>query len=253
MSERKLPWLAVLLLLLAPLAFADTVKLKDGRTLEGTILGANDTNVTLDAGGIKMDIPKENIDSISMGSGGGGAAASGGEAAAPASGGGAAAPKALVIPAGTPMKVRLGQSVSSKGHAGQQFTGNLEVAITVQGNAVVPAGAKVIGRLTDTQRNRALTGKAGIQFELTTIEIDGTPYPIVTETLGFEAAKSKGQKTVGRAAKGAAVGALIDGSDGAKTGAKVGLGLSLLRGKEDIKVPAGTILDFRLYQQLDVN
>jgi hypothetical protein len=230
------------LLLLAPAAIADAVKLKDGRTLEGQILGADDTNLTIDAGGIKMEIPKANIESVTMGSGGDAAA-----------GGGQAAPQPIQVPAGTPMKFRLGQSVSSKGYAGQQFTGNLEVALTVGGNVIAPAGTKVIGRLTDTQRSRAMSGKAGIAFELTTIEIDGVPYPIVTETVGFETANKAGQ-TLGRTAKAAAVGGLIDGSEGAKTGAKVGLGLSLLGGSrnKDIKIPAGTILDFRLYQPLNL-
>jgi hypothetical protein len=244
MNRKWLPCFVALALIGLP-AFADTLKLKDGRTIQGQILGADDEMITIDAGGIKMEIPKANVESVTMGEGGGQAAAP--AASAPA------APQPVVVPAGTPMKIKLGQSVSSKGYAGQQFTGVLEVALVVQGNVIAPAGTKVIGRLTDTQRSRAMTGKAGISFELTTIEIDGVPYPIVTETLAFETANKAGS-TAKRAAKGAAIGGLIDGSDGAKTGAKVGLGASLLGGSRhrDVKIPAGTILDFRLYQQLDI-
>jgi hypothetical protein len=247
--KKCFPWMLAVALIALP-AVADTLTLKDGRTIKGKILGADDTKITIDAGGIKMEIPKADVDSVSMGESG--AAPAGGQAAAPQTSA-PAEPEPIQVPAGTPLKVKLGQSISSKGYAGQQFTGVLEVAMTVQGNVIAPGGTKVIGRLTDKKRSRAMSGKAGVAFELTTIELDGVPYPIVTETLAFETANKAGS-TAKRTAKGAAIGGLIDGSDGAKTGAKVGLGASLLGGSRnrDVTIPAGTILDFRLYQPLNL-
>ena len=52
--------------------------------------------------------------------------------------------------------------------------------------------------------------------------------------------------TLGRTARTAAIGGLIDGSDGAKTGAKVGAGISLLTRNNDIQIEKGTLLDFAL-------
>lgn len=229
------------LALVVPLSAADTVVLKDGRTMEGTITGTDAEKITLDIDGISVDIPRANVESIQLG------------AASPDQGAPSekAAPAATVaeVSAGTPLKIRLSQSVSSRGSKGQQFTAKLEVALAVQGTVIAPAGTKVIGRLTDTQRTRVLTGKAGISMELTDLVIDGVSTKIVTETLDFESA-NKAQSTASKTAKGAAVGGLIGGSSGAKTGAKVGLGASVLRGRQDIQIPAGSILDFRLYQAL---
>jgi hypothetical protein len=240
MWARAFLCMLILAMSVAPSA-ADTVVLKDGRTMQGTITATDAEKITLDIDGISVDIPKAKVESIQMGT------------VAPDQGAPAQAPPppaaVAEVPAGTPMKIRLGQSVSSRGHKGQQFTAKLEVALAVQGAVVAPAGTKVIGRLTDTQRTRVLAGKAEISMELPDLVIDGVSTPIVTETLDFESA-NKAKSTATKTAKGAAIGGLIDGSDGARTGAKVGLGASILRGRQDIQIPAGSILDFRLYQAL---
>jgi len=48
------------------------------------------------------------------------------------------------------------------------------------------------------------------------------------------------------------LGGLIDGSSGAKTGAKVGLGVSILTSGDSISVPAGTILETALRVPLEI-
>jgi len=45
---------------------------------------------------------------------------------------------------------------------------------------------------------------------------------------------------------------LVDGSSGAKTGAKVGLGASILTGGQSINVPAGTLLETALRTPLSI-
>lgn len=42
------------------------------------------------------------------------------------------------------------------------------------------------------------------------------------------------------------IGGLVDGSDGARTGAKVGAGAAILTKGEQINIPAGTIMETRL-------
>jgi hypothetical protein len=59
--------------------------------------------------------------------------------------------------------------------------------------------------------------------------------------------------TLGRTARTAAIGGLINGTDGAKTGAKVGVGASLLTRNSDIKIEAGTLLDFALNKPIILN
>ncbi|MBW2220378.1 MAG: hypothetical protein JRF40_12965, partial [Deltaproteobacteria bacterium] len=54
------------------------------------------------------------------------------------------------------------------------------------------------------------------------------------------------KNTVGKTARFAAIGALADGKKGARTGAKVGVGVSVLTSGNQINIPAGTLLDFTL-------
>jgi len=86
---------------------------------------------------------------------------------------------------------------------------------------------------------------------LTDININGNITPISTSAINA-LTKSTGKSTVGRVGRATAIGALADGSDGAKTGAKIGLGVSLLRGGNQVVVPAGTLLDFKLSAPLKV-
>jgi len=44
--------------------------------------------------------------------------------------------------------------------------------------------------------------------------------------------------------------ALLDGSSGARTGAKEGLGAAILRGGNQVVIPGGTLLDFKLDEEL---
>ena len=68
----------------------------------------------------------------------------------------------------------------------------------------------------------------------------------------FHTIQGEGRNTVGRTARAAAIGGLIDGSDGARTGAKVGLGASILTRGESLQVPAGTLLETQLRTPLDL-
>jgi hypothetical protein len=52
--------------------------------------------------------------------------------------------------------------------------------------------------------------------------------------------------TVGKTAWGAAIGALADGRDGARTGAKIGLGMAVLSAGKSVNIPSGTLLDITL-------
>jgi hypothetical protein len=46
--------------------------------------------------------------------------------------------------------------------------------------------------------------------------------------------------------RGAAIGGLAEGSSGAKTGARVGLGTAILSGGNQVAYPPGTLIDFQL-------
>ena len=70
--------------------------------------------------------------------------------------------------------------------------------------------------------------------------------PIRTGEIQAVAESGSGKNTVGKTARGAAIGGLIDGKDGARTGAKVGLGAAILTRGGKINIPANTLLEVPL-------
>jgi hypothetical protein len=87
-----------------------------------------------------------------------------------------------------------------------------------------------------------------VLLTLTDIQINGELKPIVTSVLNAVTAKSTGATSAGRLARGAAIGGLAGGKSGARTGAKIGGGLAILSGGNQVSIPSGSLLDFRLAQ-----
>ncbi|MEH6593185.1 MAG: hypothetical protein V7746_23140 [Halioglobus sp.] len=153
-----------------------------------------------------------------------------------------------IVPAGTSFLVRTGQTLSTDNvSAGHRFTARLEADLVANGVVVAPRGSTVYGVVTKAQKSGRLAGKATLAFTLTDIMINNQMRPIVTSEVGGESANTGG-KSAGTTARAAAIGGLADGSSGAKTGAKVGLGVSLLTRGNAASVPSGSLLDFRLQQ-----
>jgi len=76
--------------------------------------------------------------------------------------------------------------------------------------------------------------------------------PISSGSVKAVAESGSGKKTVGKTARFAAIGALADGNKGAKQGAKIGLGVSVLTKGGSINIPAGTLLDVPLAAGLTI-
>ena len=138
-----------------------------------------------------------------------------------------------------------------KNAEGHKFTAKLESAIVIDGVTVVPVDSNVYGVVLEATKSRRLAGKASIKLGVTDIRINGVMHKIKTTALtgvGEQTAK----KSAGQVGKWAAIGALADGSSGAKTGAKVGLGAAVLTGGNQAQIPAGTLLEFSLTEAVDL-
>lgn len=156
------------------------------------------------------------------------------------------APASVTVPAGTHLMVNLDSAIDSRQHkAGHKFTATLEGDIVANNTVVAPRGSKVYGQLTATKKSGRLAGRSEMQITLTQILINNQLKPIVTS--GVKAVTdSTAKKTAGTVARGAVIGALADGKKGARTGAKIGAGVSVLTSGNQINIPAGTLLDFTL-------
>jgi hypothetical protein len=225
----------------APSAWADTLTLKDGQVIQGLLVERNETAVKFKVGGVggqELSFPMSAVQDISFGA-----------PAAPAAPPPAPAPAAagnVTVSAGMPMVVKLQEAIDSRKHkANHKFTATLEGDLVSGGVVVAPKGSVVYGVIASAKRSGRLRGQTELVLTLTEINVNDQLKPIVTSKIKASGGKT-GKQTVGRAARGAAVGGLADGKDGAETGAKVGLAMSVLGGSGDIAIPQGTLLEFRL-------
>jgi hypothetical protein len=155
--------------------------------------------------------------------------------------------EAVTVPAGTHMMVRMTDTVNSRTHGeGHKFTAELEGDLVVGDTVVAPRGTKIYGQLTKSEQAGRLRGRSKMTITFTHLMINGQLKPIQTSNIQTVAEKGSAGDTVGKTARGAAIGALADGRDGARTGAKIGLGIAVLTTGRSINIPSGTLLDVML-------
>ena len=168
----------------------------------------------------------------------------------------AEAEKKITIPAGTPILIRMVDSIdSSQQKAGFRFTATLETNLQAEDTVVVPRGATVYGRLAEASSAGRLAGSSELTVELTDIVIHGTAYPLLTSTYEVKG-KGEGGDTAKKVIGGAGLGALIGGLAGGGKGAGIGVaagaagGTALAAAKkgEQLQIPSESLLEFRLEQ-----
>lgn len=231
----------LLLLLSSPFVNADTIELNNGKTMQGTFIGNEGDAVKFKVDGISMSFQKKDVKNIAMGSSAAAAKTTEKQAAAEKKASGP-----VSLDAGTTLTIRLSEGLNSGKHAtGHKFSAVLEGALTKDGVKVAPAGSKVYGVISEAVKARRIAGDAKILISLTGIRINGQIVPVSTSAVNA-ITESTGKGTAGKVGKGAAIGALANGSDGAKDGAAIGLGIAILKGGNQVVVPPGTLLDFKL-------
>ena len=235
-----------LVMMVSSVSFADTLVLKDGRRFDGTFKSRDNGTVVFDAKGMAISVPEADVQELTFGTGGGAQVQAPAQAAAPAPVTSQPA-QAVTVPAGTILHVRMQDSLDTKRHGnGHRFTAIMEADIVVNGVVAIPRGATVYGQVTNAKQAGRLVGKSGATLTFTGVMINNQIKPIHSGQIQAANEKGSGGQTVRRTATGAAIGGLVDGSDGAKTGAAIGLGLSMLTRGNSLQVPSGTLLDVSL-------
>jgi hypothetical protein len=183
-----------------------------------------------------------------------------GSPAAPAAESKAPEPQPVVVPAGTTLTVRLGNSVGSKiSSPGDSFSATLASAVAVDGSTVIPAGASARGSVVDAKPLGKFKGGASLELRLTSITVNGSERKIETSAIS-RTIKGKGKRTAVMAGGGTALGALIGGLAGGGKGAAIGaaagggagVGGAAFTGNKEIVFPAESALSFRLKSPLKV-
>jgi hypothetical protein len=162
------------------------------------------------------------------------------------------------IGTGTTITVRTNETINAKKSDGRVFTGIVDQDVTdANGSVAIPRGsnAELIVKPTS---NRDLT------LDMESVTVNGQRYAVTTGDSRLSGQRRDGvggnKRTAefvgGGAALGAIIGALAGGGKGAAIGALAGGGAgagaqTLTRGKT-VKVPAESLLTFRLEQPLQM-
>lgn len=172
-----------------------------------------------------------------------------------------AMPQTIVIPAGTRIRVQLGQTLSTNGNqAGDPFSGTVLDPVVVNGQTVIRAGAVARGTVTEAKRQGRFAGQAVLAVRLDSVHADGRSYAIQTSHVErFERGKGKRTAVVtgGGAGLGALIGGLAGGGKGALIGGLLGAGAggagSAFTGNKDLVLPAESVLTFRLENDVRIH
>ena len=170
-------------------------------------------------------------------------------------------PKQATLKAGTLVAVRLIDSVSSdKNHPGDIFTGTLDAPLIVDGLVLAERGARVEGKIVESQQAGRIKGLSSIALELTRVNLsDGQRVEISTDSftkMGPQSRAADAEKIGGGAALGAIIGAIAGGGKGAAIGAGVGGAagtgtVAATRGKPAV-LPSETKISFRINNSVTV-
>ena len=158
----------------------------------------------------------------------------------------------VAVPAGTRLLIQMAQPIdAARSRAGTIFTARLQGNLAVGNLIVAPHGSTVHGRIAQAQ-GAGRIGRAQLQLELTDIMINNTPFPLISSDYSVQGGGGMGGaagRTLRGAGLGTAIGALTGNvGRGAAIGGVAGGASSLLVRGEQINIPEGTMLEFRLQQ-----
>jgi hypothetical protein len=170
-------------------------------------------------------------------------------------------PQTVTIPAGTLLSIRVDQSLSTKtNQTGDSFRASLDQPLVVDNLVIAERGARIEGRIVESDPGGRVQGVAKLQLELVRLNTsDGQRLRLQTESFSKDAPQQKGRDAakIGAAAGiGAAIGAIAGGGKGAAIGAAVGGasgagGIAATRGAP-AEIPSETRMTFKLRDPITV-
>ena len=254
--SRHTPWMTALIVLLVGTALsADRVRLRSGKIVDGTFIGADSKAVrVLLADGKVSEIPIQDAVAVEF-------TPRKPPAPPPAPKPAAAKPERppLVVPSGTALNVRLTQPIDvDVSYAGQTFKGLVDDPVTLNGVIAIPRGAAATLQAVAVKQSGTMKGSDKISLKVHSIAFGGNVYDVSTgylETKGKGEGKKTGRKVGAGAGLGGIIGGIAGGGSGAAIGAVVGgLGGAAVAsgGEEHLKIDVETRLQFQLVASLSI-
>ena len=273
MSYRQMASCAALTFSLLTTGMADTLTLKDGRTINGTYLGGTSRQVRMEVGDGIQTFEIHRISGIQFGSETAATPARADDPPAPPadppraqqrergnvfrpdpSSETVAARSGIELPAGTVLTVRMIDPVDSEvSRVGETFRASIDEPVVVGSDQVIPRGADVVVKLVDDKQSGKISGKTELTLDLVSVFVNGKIVDINTESVTRESSSRTGRsgKVIGgTAALGAIIGALAGGGKGAAIGAAGGAGVGtaaqVATKGQRVHIPSETRLTFTL-------
>jgi hypothetical protein len=227
---------------------ADSVKLRTGQTIGGSLLSADVKNVrVLLANGRIAEFPIADVASVEF------TPRPAPKPAAAAVPDPAQKPRPVTVPQGTVVSVRLTQAIDVDAtQAGATFKALLDDPVMMNGAVVIPRNAAVQVQAVRVDQAGAMKGSDKLTLKANTLSFGGRRYDVVTSQVETKG-DGEGKKTTRKVAGGAGLGAVIGGIAGGGTGAAIGAlaggatgAIVASQGTEHLKLPAETRLQFTL-------
>jgi hypothetical protein len=164
-------------------------------------------------------------------------------------------PHSVVLQAGTPLTVRIGETVSAaRNQIGDTFVATLEQPLVIDGFIICERGSRVIGKVTQATPAGKGGGQSHLTLELKELNTsDRQRVQIRTDQYSKSGSGSTGgdlAKVGAGTAIGAAIGAMAGGGKGAAigagAGAAAGTGVILISNGKSVEVPVEARLTFRV-------
>jgi hypothetical protein len=262
-------WLGVVGVALAVMvtpAWADTIKLRGGKVIQGQFIGGDSKSVRilLDSGQVS-EVPLDQATAVEFSP-----RKPPPPPPPPPAPVAAAAPRpaappppperpAVTVPAGTALNVRLTDAIDvDKSQAGMMFKGVIDDPVMIGGSIVVPRGAQASLQAVSVQQSGTMKGSDKITLKLHSFRFGGMVYEVSSayvESKGKGEGKKTGRKIGGGAGLGAIVGGIAGGGEGAAIGAAVGGVTGAVvasSGEEHLTLAAETRLQFQLTSAVTV-
>ncbi len=173
---------------------------------------------------------------------------------APAAAAAAKPASGAVLPAGTPLRVRLENSINTaRNRAGDHFTASLVDPVMSGGRELLPRGTRFTGHVTTSNPSGRLKGRAVLGIRLDSFQLNGRTYPVTTTGVSRASGTHKKRNLAligGGSGVGAAIGGIAAGGAGALIGAGAGAAAgtvgAAVTGKKNVSLPVESLLRFTL-------
>jgi len=169
-------------------------------------------------------------------------------------------PPELTIPAGTPITVRLQESLSSaSARPGERFEAVIDEPVVIDNQIVLSVGTLVTGHVILARPSGRLRHPGELGLTLDTVTVGQQQIPLTTSNIIARGGSHKKRNLAwigGGSGGGALIGALAAGGKGALIGSGIGAAAgtttAFLTGKKNVGFAAERRLRFRLRDEVNV-